>query len=202
MMREFGRPEETPPLEETPENIPLEDVNSAALRPLPVQDEEGSGHGTATIVVGVVIGALVVGGAFYAYKISTADMPPQQVALKTPAVNHVANDQIPEPVPPVPPPETNPAPAPAPSATPPLGPPITAARNGARSRSPRDDAINAPMTLTPENAPPPQQATPPLAANHGVAQSMDTRQQPADPARAPTEQAQIPAVEAQQPAAQ
>jgi hypothetical protein len=232
MMREFGKPNDAPgayqrPPEETPQNITLEEAApTEGVRPFPVEDGETSGN-TAKIIGGVIVGLLIVGGGFYAYKMSTATtpVPQQQVALKTPATNHVANDQYPVSAPPVP--ETSAAPAALPAATPPSPPsparhPIRAASNEPSSAS--DSGINAPMTLTPETAPPPQQptqqSTPQTAMQqpsgtpnvpgasvaqndvNALATQVPTAQPPADPSRAPTEQAQLPPAQAQESAAQ
>jgi hypothetical protein len=174
-MRDFGQPNPPPP-EETRHGAHVEEARDG-MRPA---DKEEDGFGAAKIVAGVIVGVLILGGALYAYKIATATTPQQQLAFKTPATNHVANDQYPAVAPPAPPPETSAVPA-TPSMPPPGPPPVRhpvrAARNAAS-----DDAINAPMTLTPDTAPPPQQ--------------------PADPSRAPTQQAQLPPVQAQEPAAQ
>jgi hypothetical protein len=237
MMREFGRPNGAPgpyerPLEETPRNIRLEEgPQTEGLRPFRIEEDETSGN-TLKIVGGVIVGLLLIGGGFYAYKVSTATTPQQQVALKTPAINHAANDQYPVSAPP---PPASAMPAATPAATPPAPPtpvqhPIRAARNehqNDRLSDGSDNAINAPMTLTPETAPPPQQSSEQsetamqqptgtrdvpagsIAQNDVDAPSVQVPaiqvpmpQQPADPSRAPTEQAQLPPAQAQESAAQ
>jgi hypothetical protein len=181
------------------------------------KDDEDSTGKTAKIVGGVIAGLLIVGSGIYAYEEAHAPAPPEQVALKTPVTNHIANDQYPTSAP-LPESSTTPA------ATPPTSPPpvrrtIRAAENS-RPAHAADDAINAPMTLTPETAPPPQpsQSSPQMAmrqpfvapnalanqptssvAANDTMREPQTPTQPADPSLAPTEQAEVPAAQAQDP---
>lgn len=197
MMREFGKPDtpviidniEPKPQEgivRLDETTPAEDLSAPAegLRPFHVEMEEDTqGNNTAKIIGGVVVGLLIIGGGIYAYKSSRSAPAPQQVALKTPAVNHPALDQTAAapPAPQAATPDNNPAPAAA--ATAPAKPKPTrhevkaasnpdensvasAAPASAMARS-TDPAINAPMTLTPENAPAPEQAAPTQSAPTG-----------------------------------
>jgi hypothetical protein len=211
MIREFGKPDtpvtidniEPKPQEgivRLDEGTPVEDLSTPAegLRPFHVETEEDTqGNNTAKIIGGVVVGLLIIGGGIYAYE-SSRSVPAQQVALKTPAVNHPALDQT-AAAPPAPEaeattPDSNATPQPA---TAPVKPktshvvksasnPVdnstaSAAPDMARSTDP---AINAPMTLTPENAPAPEQTAPaqsapvPSAPTGQTAMQQPTVQQP------------------------
>jgi hypothetical protein len=235
MMREFGKPSTSTaniagvrPVQ-APQSLGLEertaqdmtDQDTTGLRPFQVGKEENDeSSNTAKIAGGIVMGLLLLGGGLYAYESSSRSTAPQQLALKTPASNHIAADQYPTAAPPK---QDNTA---TPAATPPVNPTrpvrhriIRAAentdRNAARpAPAVRDAAINAPMTLTPESAPPPQKpqtamqqpltapdvsapsgrgAQPaPAVANNSVRTLPAERQPPIPPGQLPADRAQEP----------
>lgn len=140
-----------------------------------------SGNHAAMIAAGVLTGLLMIGVGIYAYETSSA-LPPPAAATRAPTP---ANSAIVLPSAAATPRTSRPSILPMPHATaagpstvaPPAAAPDTAgspasdnsptpgsAANASRAASQRptaraaDDPINAPMTLTPETAPPPQQS--------------------------------------------
>jgi hypothetical protein len=168
------RPLETPPeiltMDETPPEEPL--------RPFHIEQNEEESNNLPKIIGAVVVGLLIAGGGLYAYETSFA----HHATVKTVAMNTTSaptNNLAATTPPPSAAPDANAAPA----ATPEPAPPVKSAREipapkaelskrepaqslpAQQSASnapgvgigPTDDAaINAPMTLTPDNAPAPQ----------------------------------------------
>jgi hypothetical protein len=174
MMREFGNPNAPANINQPqPEEIMRSDKNAPTegLRPFHVEMDNQEGYNNAKIIGGVVVvGLLIIGGGIYAYESMHAPAP-QQVALKTPAVNHPALDQTAAAPPPpataleATTPGNNAAPQPA------LAPKASRAAKAANNPDDNsmasaatapaaDPAINAPMTLAPETASAPEQSAP------------------------------------------
>ena len=168
MMREFGKQTPANIAGERPQQEEIVRLDESApaegLRPFHAEMENEEGNNIAMIAGGVIVGLLIIGGGIYAYESSR--MPaPQQVALKTPAVNQPAPNQTAA---------APPAPATAPETTTPdtnAKPPAPKARRAVKAASNPDDnstasagapdaALNAPMTLTPDTAPLPEQSAP------------------------------------------
>jgi len=188
---DFGsiRPLETPPeaviLQETPheKETPREDTSSLRFSHTDLDEEEASN--LPKIIGAVVVGLLIVGGGIYAYETSfTNRAPVKTVAMRTTAA--------PTTLAAVPPPSTPDA-----SATPEPTARVKSAAAGAAPKTEpveqsaslapldapgvgigptNDPAINAPMTLTPETAPAPQDAPRQTADANPPAQT--TMQQP------------------------
>jgi len=175
------RPLETPPeaviLDETAilDETPHEDT--ASLRPFHVETDEEESNNLPKIVGAAVIGLLIVGGGLYAYETTFAHQAPvKTVAMNTTAApsNLAATTPQPSSTPDTsaPPPAATSAPAapvksatatPAPKSEPVKSEPVERSASNAPSNAPgvgigptSDPAINAPMTLTPDTAPPPQ----------------------------------------------
>jgi hypothetical protein len=139
--------------------------------PVPA-DEHGARHATK-IVAGIVVSLLLVGAVIFAGQTSFTP-PPQRAALKSPqpvkAQTVPASDEILHPAlrrtvaPSIAAPAALPDPPPLPAEISP--PPARPAQIPHRLRRTLsrfyddDDPINAPMTLTPDTAPPPQRALP------------------------------------------
>jgi hypothetical protein len=170
------RPQVTPPEILKLDETPRED----SLRPFHVEQENEESSNLPKIVGAVVVGLLIVGGGLYAYETTFANHAPvKTVAMNTTAAptNMAATTPSPSPTP-----DTSSAPSraapvatPAPSvksatATPApktelsktesakIEPAQQSASNapGVGIGPTNDPTINAPMTLTPENAPAPQ----------------------------------------------
>jgi hypothetical protein len=157
-----------------PENGRRDEAETAFQPFRPITDEDVSGNNTAKIAGGIVVGLLLIGGGIYAYESSSATRP-QTVAMQTPTPGNMATAQPANP-PAVAPPETATDTTAAPSQTSPDGISPTPSRSarpnrlekadnsdgrtGRASAPARDATINAPMTPTPENAPPAEQSAP------------------------------------------
>jgi hypothetical protein len=166
------------------ESLRLDEANREAVREDALStfrssndDDGASDNTTAKIAGAVLVGLLLVGGSIYAYESTTANRAPQTVAMLKPAQHqNVAAAQ------PVAPPVTTPdvsapsattmpsavstpkrahsARAALATATPAPAASVAPESNSApaTSTASADSAINQPMTLTPETAPPPQQS--------------------------------------------
>ena len=129
--------------------------------------EDGSGNNTAKIVGGITIGLLLIGGGIYAYEMSPIHVPVSHpVALNPPlprstTVQRSSNQPV--AATPAIAPEATITPAPTASGGNPRPPSSKAdSSNGVSPQETltTDNPINAPMTLKPETAPPPQQSGP------------------------------------------
>ncbi|HWY60819.1 MAG TPA: hypothetical protein VNW15_02855 [Rhizomicrobium sp.] len=159
------------PLNELPQTPRVDETilqnESEPMRPFHVAaSDEDSSNNTAKIVGGIVAGALLIGGSLYAYEtFSTRAPAPQTVAMNAPTPNNAAMAPPANP-PAIAPPATATDTTAAPSQTSPDGISPTPSRRAHSSNgtsappaaSSADAAVNAPMTLTPQTAPPPEQS--------------------------------------------
>ena len=159
------RPLETPPEILTLDETPRED----SLRPFHVEQSEEESNSLPKIVGAAVIGLLIVGGGLYAYESSFAHPASvKTVAMATTAGPTNMAATAPQPVPDAStaqPAATPAAPVKSATATPAprtdkTEPVERSASNvsGAGIAPTNDAAINAPMTLTPDTAPPAEQS--------------------------------------------
>ena len=154
------------PTELPADNLRLDASNREAVREdalstfrSKADDDDDADNSTAKIAGAVLVGLLLVGGSIYAYESTTANRAPQTAAVpaqhQTVAaaqpVTQVTTPDISAPS------NTMPAPVSTPrrmhSARVDVAPVTTATSTAAA-----DPAVNAPMTLTPETAPAPQQS--------------------------------------------
>ena len=156
--------------------------DGSSLSRIHVVEDDDESNNWPKLVGAAVIAVLVVGGGIYAYESSTTKpAPAKQVAVKTPApVNNMAASQ------PVTPPENSAMPAPAPiksaskAPTPePVAPVQTVAKlvKPGTGIGPSDDPnIDAPMTFTLDNVPPPQKEVSQIAAAPAPSQTLAAQQ--------------------------
>jgi hypothetical protein len=130
------------------------------------EEENEASNNTAKIAGAVLVGLLIVGGGIYAYESTLKNTTaPQAVAMKTPAPSTMAA-ATPDTTAPDTQTATQPASTPS-SATAPSVPArqtVRTARDASSdtstAASTTDMAVNQPMTLTPQTAPPAQQSSP------------------------------------------
>jgi hypothetical protein len=171
-VRQTELPAESLRLDEPARETLREDALSAFRESV---DNEESANNTAKIAGAVLVGLLLVGGSIYAYESTTANHAPQMVAMLPPAPqrNAKADQAV---TPPVSTPDTSAPAANSMSTPPPVSPsrparirsgqaaakPVPATESStpapATTSASADPAINQPMSLTPETAPPPEQS--------------------------------------------
>ncbi|HEX2761025.1 MAG TPA: hypothetical protein VHM27_10950 [Rhizomicrobium sp.] len=164
------------------------DGGDGAMQTIRVEDDEETNN-WPKLIGAAVVAVLVVGGGIYAYE-SSMTKQPAQAAMKTPAP--ASNMAASQPV--APPPESNPMPAPmpapapmksaaqAPAPTPPVQTAAKVSTPGVGIGPTDDPNIDAPMTYTMDNVPPPQKegspsrvaATPSATANQTMAVQQPT----------------------------
>ena len=128
--------------------------------------EEDAGSNSAKIVGVIIIGLLLIGTGIYTYEMSSANAP-QPVAMKPSVLRGIGIEQpVKQPAMATAAVAPDPSIVPSQSASDNILPSPALTANSSKDRSPlpqvpdADDPINAPMTLTPETAPAPQQSAP------------------------------------------